>query len=96
MKVVYEPAAYEEVLEASSWYLAEAGERYAEALIREIDAKLALLMRQPKIGTPSGNQMRRMPLKVFPYTLHYKIESELIRIFAFAHQKRRPGYWLKR
>ena len=32
------------------------GERYAEALIREIDAKLALPMQH---GTPSGNQMRR-------------------------------------
>ena len=96
MKVIYEPAAYEEVREANSWYLAEAGHRYAEALIQEIDAKLALLTRHPEIGTPGGNQMRWMPLKVFPYTLHCKVEGEFIRIFAFAHQKRRPGYWRKR
>ena len=66
MRIVYEPAAYEEVREAIAWYLAEAGRRYAEALNREIDAKLALLIEHPQIGTPGVNNMRRMPLRVFP------------------------------
>ena len=96
MKIIYEPAAYEEVREANSWYLAEAGHRYAEALIQEIDAKLALVAEHPKIGTPGSNNMRSMPLRVFPYTLHYRVVGGIIRIFAFAHHKRRPGYWRKR
>ena len=96
MRIIYEPAAYEEVREANSWYLAEAGQRYAEALIREIDAKLALLAEHPKIGTPGSNNMRSMPLRVFPYTLHYRVEGDVIRILAVAHQRRRPGYWRKR
>ena len=96
MKVVFEPAALEEAREAIAWYLAHAGLRQAEALNREIDAKTALLIAHPLIGTPSPAKMRRMPLRVFPYTLHYRVESETIRIFAVAHQKRRPGYWRKR
>ena len=50
----------------------------------------------PKIGTLGSNNMRSMPLRVFPYTPHYRVEGDIIRIFAFAHQKRRAGYWRKR
>ena len=96
MKIIYEPVAYEELREAIVWYLAEAGQRQAEALSRDIDARLALLMQHPQLGTPGASNMRRMPLRVFPYTLHYRVEGAIIRIFAVAHQKRRPGYWRNR
>lgn len=96
MKIVFEPAAHYEVVEAVAWYLEKAGPHYAEALNRELDAKLALLVQHPQIGTPDANSLRRLPLRVFPYTLHYKVEVDSIRIFAMAHQKRRPGYWRKR
>lgn len=96
MRVIYEPAASEELREAVAWYLTEAGPRQAEVLIRDIDARLALLMQHPLAGTPSPNNIRSMPLRVFPYTLHYRVEGDVIRIFAVAHQKRRPGYWQKR
>ncbi len=96
MRVIYEPASYEELREAVAWYLKEAGQRQAEALNRDIDARLALLMQHPLSGTPNANNIRRMPLRVFPYTLYYRVEGDVIRIFAVAHQKRRPGYWRKR
>ena len=63
MKIIYEPAAYEELREAIVWYLAEAGQRQAEALSRDIDARLALLMQHPQLGTPGASNMRRMPLR---------------------------------
>lgn len=96
MKVIFEPSAFEELRESIAWYLAQAGRRQAEALNREIEARLALLIQHPLIGTPGPGNIRRMPLRVFPYTLHYRVEGETIRIFAVAHQKRRPGYWRKR
>lgn len=96
MKVVYEPAAADELRDAIGWYLAAAGQRQAEALSRDIDGRLALLMQHPLSGTPGPNALRRLPLRVFPYTLHYRVEGDIIRIFAVAHQKRRPGYWRKR
>ncbi len=96
MKVVYRAAALEELREAVAWYLKAAGQRQAEAFRDELNAKAALLMAHPGIGTPGKNGIRWMPLKVFPYTLHYRVDGEVIRVFAVAHQKRRPGYWLKR
>lgn len=96
MKVIYDPAAFEELCAALAWYLEQVGRRQAEAMSRDIDARLLLLMRHPLSGTPDSNNIRRMPLRVFPYTLYYRAEDEVVRIFAVAHQKRRPGYWRKR
>ena len=96
MKVVYEPAAVEELREAVDWYLVEAGWRQAEALGDDVDARLTLLVRHPFSGTPGAHDIRSMPLRVFPYTLHYRVEGDVIRVFAVAHQRRRPGYWRKR
>ena len=96
MKVVYEIEASLELQEAVAWYLEHAGERQAEALIRDLNARLALVMRFPLSGTPGIQDTRSMPLRLFPYTVHYRAEEHAIRIFAVAHQKRRPGYWRKR
>jgi len=96
MKILYQPAALEELRAAIIWYSEVAGQRQAEVLDREINAKLDLLKDHPLIGTPGVGGSRWMPLKRFPYTLHYRVLGEAIDILAVAHQKRRPGYWLKR
>lgn len=96
MRTLYQPAAFEEFREAISWYGAVAGQRQAEALDREVNAKLEPLMHHPLIGTPGIRGSRWIPLKRFPYTLHYRLVGEVIDILAVAHQKRRPGYWRRR
>lgn len=96
MKIVYRAAALEEVREAFAWYLSEAGQRQAQSFRQELNAKVALLMAHPGIGTSGSKGTRWMPLKVFPYTVHYRVDGDVFRVFAVAHQRRRPGYWLKR
>jgi toxin ParE1/3/4 len=96
MKILYQPTALEELREAIIWYSEVAGQRQAEILDQEISAKLELLKDHPLIGTPSIGGSRWMPLKRFPYTLHYRVLGEVIDILAVAHQRRRPGYWRKR
>ena len=39
---------------------------------------------------------RRYLLPKFPYAIIFSIEPDHIRIFAVAHTKRKPGYWLRR
>ncbi len=96
MKIVFRAAALEESREAIAWYLQEAGQRQADAFRDEVNAKLTLLMEHPGIGTPGEWGTRWMPLKVFPYILHYRLDGDTLRVFAVAHQRRRPGYWRKR
>ena len=102
MRVVYRAAALDEIRDAFAWDLKEAGQLQAQRFRDEFNAKLALLVAHPPGGTagapgaPGTNDIRQMPLKVFPYTVYFKVQGDVIRVFAVAHHKRRPGYWLKR
>ncbi len=96
MRIVYRSAALEEIRDAFAWYLKEAGQRHAQRFRDELNAKLALLLAHPPGGTSGTTAIRKLPLKVFPYTVHFKVDGDVIRVFAVAHHKRRPGYWLKR
>lgn len=98
MRVVYRAAALDEIRDAFAWYLKEAGQPQAQRFRDELNAKLALLVAHPPGGTAGAsgaNDIRQMPLKVFPYTVYFKVQGDVIRVFAVAHHKRRPGYWLK-
>ncbi len=93
MNVTYEPAAYAEVLETVQWYADVAGPRIADAFETKLDEAVQLLLRFPKLGTPGPSATRMLRLDGFPYTLHYRLEADSIRILAVANQWRRPGYW---
>jgi plasmid stabilization system protein ParE len=60
-----------------------------------------LISEQPGVGSPvpgvSGSVgARRVVLKRFPYTVIYMELGTELRILAFAHTRRRPGYWRER
>ncbi len=93
MNAEYAPAARAEVAEAVRWYLDVAGPDIADAFERALDVVVQLLLRFPRLGSPGQRGSRKLRLDGFPYTLHYKLDGELIRILAVANQRRRPGYW---
>ncbi|MCC6210740.1 MAG: type II toxin-antitoxin system RelE/ParE family toxin [Burkholderiales bacterium] len=62
----------------------------------EIQRVVGLLLALPRIGTPGCRGTRSYPLRRHPYSLHYRIEAEIIRIFAVSHHSRKPGYWRHR
>lgn len=95
MIAILEPAARLELLAAIRWYLDEAGVRHAQAFQSEIERMLKLLTQVPEIGAEHPRGTRSIPLRVYPFILHYVVEADCIRILAVAHQKRRPGYWIK-
>lgn len=96
MKAEFEPAARQELMESARRYLTEAGAIQAEAFEQEALRVVDLLLRLPEIGTRGRRHSRSMPLRRYPYSIHYRIEPDVIRILAVAHQSRRPGYWAKR
>lgn len=48
----------------------------------------------PIVGDPTG--ARTAPVKRFPYSVIYVEHEGAIWVIAFAHQRRRPGYWAGR
>lgn len=73
------------------------GQRFLDGVTFTIDR----IRRFPLAGATvpyvsSDLSVRRAPVKGFPYHVVYLHTSESIRVLAFAHYRRRPGYWLGR
>jgi len=67
-----------------------------DQFIAEVERIVEVLCDQPNIGQSVGEELRRIILARFLYTLIYSIESERIWVIAVAHHRRRPGYWQER
>lgn len=95
MRLEFHPEAELELIEAAVCYERQVpglGERFEAEIRRAID----LLLDQPEIGLPADPNLRKFILTRFPFTLYYSVTADVLRIEAFAHQSRRPGYWKSR
>jgi len=66
------------------------------AFVAEVHRSVSLITGQPGLGSPLGDEWRKLVLRRFAYSLIYiAVEPEIV-IAAVAHHKRRPFYWAKR
>ncbi|MBV8209934.1 MAG: type II toxin-antitoxin system RelE/ParE family toxin [Burkholderiaceae bacterium] len=93
MKVSFHDAAQGEVLEAGRYYREHGGAEVAQRLAQEFERAYGRLLEFPEIGAIWRKATRRLPINRFPYSLVYYLRPDEIRVIAFAHQSRRPGYW---
>jgi toxin ParE1/3/4 len=68
------------------------GARFAAAVEEATARALAF----PLAGSPSHQDIRRVVLKKFPFSIAYRPDADGIVVFAIAHHSRRPGYWRSR
>lgn len=45
---------------------------------------------------PDGTMIRAKAIRGYPYRIVYTINADVTVILAYAHERRRPGYWLDR
>jgi toxin ParE1/3/4 len=66
----------------------------------EIDQALQRISSLPRAGRPvpgrSGADVRRAFVRRFPFSIIYLVEPTVVWVVAFAHHRRRPGYWKSR
>jgi len=43
-----------------------------------------------------GRPFRKAPLQRFPYVVFYVYDDDNVEVLAIAHQRRKPGYWVRR
>ena len=88
-----------ELHEALSWYR-ERDVRVAERFATEAKRTLELIHEFTRIGSRVPDiddpHVRRMPIHTFPYHIVFVEFEEQIEVIAFAHNRRRPGYFVKR
>lgn len=88
--------ASEELAAAIRWYeerRAGLGGEFYDAIVRTMDR----ISEVPEAGSPFRQSgARRMLVAGFPYQIVYRLEADAIRVIAFAHLRRRPGFWRHR
>lgn len=95
-----EEEAERELEEALRWYENQRSGLGSKFLFA-VDEALTQIQRMPGAGTrvpyvKTELQVRRVALQKFPYHVVYLEEAHAIRVLAFAHARRRPGYWMSR
>ncbi len=95
-----EAEASAELEDAALWYDSQRPGLGLE-FIEAVDAALAQVSAWPTIGQPvpglrDDAPVRRLPVSRFPYHVVYLEWHGVIRVLAFAHDRRAPGYWLSR
>ena len=95
MELRFFEEAEQELEESRGWYRrhslsAEAG------FLREVDHAVDQVTDAPHRWPMYLAGTRRYIFDVYPFSLVYFIEDDVIHIVAVPHDKRRPGYWRKR
>lgn len=97
-ELVFLDEARRELDEVVAWY-AERAPIAATAFVETVEAALARLREVPRAAPPwpGRAKVRVRQLGRFPFLVLYSLlEDESIIVVAIAHQRRRPGYWLRR
>ena len=94
MQVTYHPAAAHEVVKETRFYDERAG--LGKAFCEAVDDAVQRIRENPLRFAPGSHNTRRCPLARFPHRIIYRLEKEVIRIYAIAHPRREPGFWSKR
>ncbi len=94
------PAAEAELEEAADWY-EERDPLLRLAFLEAIRDTIDRVLEAPNSGLAvpgmlEDRSVRRVLARTYPYAVVYVVEPHEVRIVAFAHLHRRPGYWTGR
>lgn len=95
---LYHPKARLELIEAAEYYRA-ISPQLSRTFMQAYDQALAEILEFPEIAplVPLTDfEVRRRNLGRFPYYIVYILEPDALYIYAIAHSKRDPMYWLER
>jgi hypothetical protein len=96
-RIFVRPEAEAEIDSAATWY---EGKRrgLGKQLIVAAEKAIAAIKEAPEAYPrwKAGYPFRKSTLTRFPFAIFFTVDEFWIRIIAFAHTKRRPGYWVSR
>jgi plasmid stabilization system protein ParE len=97
VKIELHPEALSEVQEAAVWY--ERQRRgLGDALLECVNTTLVRILAAPRAMPKHAAdvRLRRALVGRFPYAVVFALLDDTVYVVAFAHGRRRPGYWKKR
>lgn len=94
--IIIDPEAQAELDSAAQWYDERKAGLGAEFLDGVAEA-VATVQKLPSVFPLFRNTtIRKYVMKRFPYVIFYEEFHAHISIYAIAHAKQKPGYWLQR
>jgi plasmid stabilization system protein ParE len=93
--LIFHPEAAHDAEEAQGWYRDRsltAEEGFIADLNHAVEQVALAPLRWPRYKA----RTRRYVFRRYPYSLIYRIEGDLVRVLAVAHDNRRVKYWLSR
>ncbi len=90
-EITFSPRAKRELNEAINWY-EEQQDGLGKRLTKEVENKLAVIMKQPDRYPVIQNDIRQVNVDVFPYQILYYIDEKIQRVTVQSvfHTKRNP------
>jgi plasmid stabilization system protein ParE len=88
----FNPQARIELKEAAAYYGLESA-ALRERFLMAVEEALEYVRENPEAAEIVRGNIRRKPLRRFPYSLLYTLHGHKVRILAVMHQRRRPFYW---
>ena len=99
MKLILHRLAERE-MEDAFWTYEDRSEGLGTTFLDQLQRSARHLLTFPKsapvVRRAGDVTVRKRVLARFPYDLFYTFDEDALWILAIAHQKRRPGYWIKR
>ncbi len=96
MPVVFHRLATREYVTARRWYARRSPTAEAR-FVAAVQAAVRLIDANPSVGSPLRGPYRWVRVRRYPYLLHYEQAGPTTaQVYAVAHARRRPGYWLRR
>jgi hypothetical protein len=95
-------AAREEIAAAVGWYDAQTAQpTLGDDLLAALDDVLLAVAERPESfpsvsGVPERIGARAAPAGRFPFRVVFVLLADHVRVLAFVHHRRRPGYWRSR
>ena len=94
-RLLIRPEAEADLVEARQWYEARR-QGLGDDFLLCVDAKLATIQRHPALFPIVRKNVRRAPLRRFPYGVFYIAEERTIAVVAVFHLARDPARWQAR
>ena len=92
LTVVFRRSAENQLIQAQAWYESQRTGLGIE-FARSVDAAIARVTRQPFAAPVVYENVHRVVLKRFPYSVFYLIEPQQLVILSCLHTRRSPAAW---
>lgn len=97
MHYLLHPAAFDDLQDAVDYY-DEKSQGLGHQFVTQVESDLLRITDTPNLFfcPYPALRIRRYPMKRFPYSIFYRVDTLFITVIAVVHQAREPSHWLDR